>query len=69
MLEFNRSEQSSLKILLSYDPYLDPKLIPSSKEDEKTGGQSEAISEGAKQALKKITEDKYADVIMAEVAT
>ena len=63
--KFDKSEQVQLKSLLSYDPYLDPNLIPKSKEDDNqiSDAHAAAVSEDVKQNLKKLSENKYANVI------
>jgi hypothetical protein len=70
--ECDKSEAEALKKVLEYDPYLDPKLVPPSKsdkdlklmseEDQKKYREEEAKS---KEAIKKLHEDKYANVIFA----
>jgi hypothetical protein len=70
--ECDKSEAEALKKVLEYDPYLDPKLVPASKsdkdlklmseEDQKRYHEEEAKS---KEAIKKLHEDKYANVIFA----
>ncbi len=68
--ECDKSEAEALKKVLEHDPYLDPKLVPPSKsdkdlklmseEDQKKYREEEAKS---KEAIKKLHEDKYANVI------
>lgn len=69
--ECSREEAQSLKRALEYDPYLDPKIIPPSKYDEKdlkklTPEQRKEYDEEQariKEALKKLNEDPYSSVI------
>ena len=70
--ECDKTEAEALKKLLEYDPYLDPKLIPPSKSDKdlKLMGEEDrkkAMEEEGKtqEAIKKLHEDKYANVIFA----
>lgn len=70
--ECDKSEAEALKKVLEYDPYLDPKLIPPSKSDKDIKGMSEEEKKKmqeedakTKEALKKLHEDKYANVIFA----
>ena len=72
--ECDASEAKTLKKLLTYDPYLDPNLIPKlSDVDEKelarmSDDQRKAIKEkegAARAASKKLSEDKMANVIFA----
>jgi hypothetical protein len=76
--ECDASEAKELKKLLTYDPYLDPNLIPKlSDVDEKelakmTDEQRKAIKDkedAASAASKKLHEDKYANVIFARQDT
>ncbi|MDE1857244.1 MAG: hypothetical protein KGH98_04165 [Candidatus Micrarchaeota archaeon] len=69
--ECGREEAQALKKALEYDPYLDPKVIPPSKYDEKdlkklTPEQRKEYDEEQariKEALKKLNEDPYSSVI------
>ena len=68
--ECDRSEAEALKKVLEYDPYLDPKLIPQSKSDKDMKMMSEEDKkkvkeeeEKSREAIKKLHEDKYANVI------
>lgn len=76
--ECDASEVKELKKLLTYDPYLDPNLIPKlSDVDEKelakmSPEQQKAIKykeDMARAASKKLSEDKYANVIFARQDT
>jgi hypothetical protein len=76
--ECDNSEVKELKKLLTYDPYLDPTLIPKLQDvDEKelakmSDEQKKAIKdkeELARAASKKLSEDKYANVIFARQDT
>jgi hypothetical protein len=58
--EVDRSEVKQIEKLMKYDPYLDPNLIPKSKED-KSGKTDPAVAE----AIKKLREDRFANVIYA----
>ncbi len=70
--ECDKSEAEALKKVLEYDPYLDPKLVPPAKseaalkmmsdEDKKKMKEEE---EKSKEAIRKLHEDKYANVIFA----
>ena len=68
--ECDKSEAEALKKVLEYDPYLDPKLIPPSKGEKELKMMSEEEKKLAKEeevksmeAIKKLHEDKYANVI------
>ena len=68
--ECDKSEAEALKRTLEYDPYLDPKLIPASKSDKDLKMMSEEDQkkykeeeEKSREAIKKLHEDKYANVI------
>ena len=68
--ECDKSEAEALKKVLEYDPYLDPKLIPPSKCEKELKMMSEEEKKLAKEeeeksmeAIKKLHEDKYANVI------
>lgn len=70
--ECNKEKVEELKKLLSYDPYLDPNLIPYSRElkpGEKLS--QEEIEEGkqrernVQENLKKLKEDEYSNIIFA----
>jgi hypothetical protein len=70
--ECERSEAEALKKTLEYDPYLDPKLIPASKGEKDLKAMSDEEREKAKEeeekvreALDKLSKDKYANVIFA----
>jgi hypothetical protein len=70
--ECDKSEAEALKKVLEYDPYLDPKLIPQSKSEKDLKSMSEEERKKAKEedektqeAIKKLHEDKYANVIFA----
>jgi len=72
--ECDESEVKTLKKLLTYDPYLDPNLIPklpevSEKEraamSEEQRKELKAKEDMASAASKKLREDKYANVIFA----
>ena len=68
--ECDKSEAEALKKVLEYDPYLDPKLIPQAKSDKELKMMSDEDKakvkeeeEKSKEAIKKLHEDKYANVI------
>lgn len=70
--ECDESEVKTLKKLLSYDPYLDPNLIPKLPEvsekdraamSEQQRAELKAKEDAASAASKKLREDKYANVI------
>jgi hypothetical protein len=70
--ECDKSEAETLKKVLEYDPYLDPKLVPASKSDKDLKMMSEEDQkkykeeeEKSKEAIRKLHEDKYANVIFA----
>jgi hypothetical protein len=70
--ECGKSEAEALKKLLGYDPYLAPGLVPPSKSEQQLKAMSEeerkkVEEEEAKsrEAIKKLHEDKYANVIFA----
>ena len=68
--ECGRSEAEALKKLLSYDPYLDPNIIPSSKDDKPAKEMTEERREAAEREkmiqenLRKVKEE-YSDIIFA----
>jgi hypothetical protein len=68
----DKSEVNTLNKLLSYDPYLDPNLIPSTgyddrkKETEEEKKKREELEAATRERLQKAKqEDKYFDVIFA----
>jgi len=72
--ECDQTEAKELKRILSYDPYLDPNIIPKSKDmDEKQLAQmneeeKKALKEQeakTNDAIKKLKEDKFLNVIFA----
>ncbi len=72
--ECDESEVKTLKKLLTYDPYLDPNLIPKLPEvsDKERAAMTEeqraalkAKEDAASAASKKLHDDKYANVIFA----
>ncbi len=69
--ECGRSEAEQLKKLLSYDPYLDPNVIPSSKEDKPAKEMTEEEKAAAAERDRKIQEnlkkvkEEYGEVIFA----
>lgn len=71
--ECDKSEADALKKVLEYDPYLDPSRIPKSRYDEKelkklSPEEQKAYEEDEakrKEAMKKLSEDKFANVIFA----
>ncbi len=72
--ECDESEAKALRKLLTYDPYLDPNLIPKLPEvsDKDRAAMTEeqrsalkAKEEAASSASKKLRDDKYANVIFA----
>ena len=70
--ECDKSELEALKKMLSYDPYLDPNVIPSSKDPDKnakiTEEEKKAMEERdriVKENLEKLKSDKYGEVIFA----
>ena len=74
--ECDESEVKTLKKLLTYDPYLDPNLIPKLPEvsDKDRAAMADeqkkdlkAKEDAASTASKKLREDKYANVIFARL--
>lgn len=70
--ECDKAEAEALKKVLEYDPYLDPKLIPQSKSEKDMKNASEEEKKAFKEeeekkreALSKLAQDKYANVIFA----
>ncbi|MGC8537584.1 MAG: hypothetical protein ACP5MZ_01190 [Candidatus Micrarchaeia archaeon] len=69
--ECGRSEAEQLKKLLSYDPYLDPNVIPSAKEDKPAKEMTEEEKMAAAERDKKIqanlekAKEEFGDLIFA----
>ena len=69
--ECGKPEAEALKKLLSYDPYLDPNIIPSSKDDKPSKEMTEEERREAAEREKRIQEnlrkvrEEYSDIIFA----